>query len=83
MTKIKFLFAFAAVFFVALSSFSKPKFDTTVYGKDASGNEHAVLLSQQGITWDCNPGSKFCTYSDIQMQHPRESSQSYQFVLLP
>jgi len=83
MKKFKFLFAFAAIFFVALSAFTKPKVDTTVYGKDASGTEHAVLLSQQNITWECNSGSKFCTYSDMALQHPRESSQSYQFTLIP
>jgi hypothetical protein len=83
MKKIKFLFAFAAIFFAALSAFTKPNFDTTVYGLDPNGQEHAVLLSQQNIKWKCVTGSDYCTYSDVGLTMPRETTTSYQFELIP
>lgn len=83
MKNIKFIFALSAIAFVVLSAFRKPNLDTTVYGVDSSGNVHAILLSQENITWVCSSGNKYCTYSDPQLKHPNQSSQSYQFELIP
>ena len=82
MKKFRFLFAIMALALVTFSAFTSPKKDTTYYGKDSSGNPVPVLASQEGITWKCVSGTKFCVYTDINLQHPRETTQSYLFELI-
>jgi hypothetical protein len=83
MKKIKLLSLALAIFFVAFSAFTKPKADTTLYGKDSNGGVHTVLASQENISWRCISGSNYCVYFDAALTQPRETTQSFQFKTIP